>query len=299
MGGCGAVEWRGRRESGNIEDRRNSGGTRGSGGRRLSGTASVGGGLGVLAIVVVGWFFGIDLTPLLNGDPGGDGTTTQAEPLTEADQTAGQFVAVVLGDTEAIWAGVFKDQLGQTYRPVTLVLYKGVTRSPCGAASGATGPFYCPGDRKVYLDTAFFSTMATELGARGDFAMAYVVAHEVGHHVQDALGILGQANEMRAQVSEAESNDISVRIELQADCLAGIWARGVKEQFGAIEAGDFEEAVNAARRIGDDTLQRNAGRVPMPESFTHGTSEQRSRWFQIGLASGLLNDCDTFSTAAP
>jgi predicted metalloprotease len=288
------VEWRGRRESGNIEDRR----TAGSSGRGRR-SAGVGGGLGVVAIVVIGWFLGVDLTPLLNSDPGAEMSTSAAEPLTEADRTAGQFVGVVLADTEAIWARVFKEQLGQTYRPVTLVLFKGVTRSPCGNASGATGPFYCPGDKKVYLDTAFFSTMAHELGAKGDFAMAYVVAHEVGHHVQDVLGILGQANEIRAQVSEVESNDISVRIELQADCLAGIWARGVRDQFGAVEKGDFEEAVNAAKRIGDDTLQRNAGRVPMPESFTHGTSAQRSKWFQVGLRSGQLNDCDTFSVDSP
>ena len=219
--------------------------------------------------------------------------------MTEADREAGQFVGVTLADTEEIWAGVFQSQLDETYRPVTLVLFKGVTQSPCGAASGATGPFYCPGDKKVYLDTDFFSTMANELGAKGDFAMAYVVAHEVGHHVQDVLGILGQASEIRAQVSEAESNDISVRVELQADCLAGIWARGVRDQFGAVQKGDFEEAVNAARRIGDDTLQRNAGRVPMPESFTHGTSAQRSRWFQIGIKSGQLADCDTFSVDNP
>jgi len=287
------MEWRGRRESRNIEDRR----TAGSSGGRGRTTAGVGGGLGVLAIVVVGWFLGVDLTPLLNGTD--SGTVTQSEPLTEADQAAGQFVGVTLADTEEIWARVFTEQLGQTYTPVTLVLFKGVTQSPCGDASGATGPFYCPGDKKVYLDTDFFSTMANELGANGDFAMAYVVAHEVGHHVQDVLGILGQANEIRGQVSEAESNEISVRIELQADCMAGIWARGVRDQFGAVEKGDFEEAVNAARRIGDDTLQRNAGRVPMPESFTHGTSAQRSSWLQVGLKSGQLGDCDTFSVDAP
>jgi uncharacterized protein len=290
------MEWRGRRQSGNIEDRRSSGG---SGGGRRTGAVSAGGGLGLLAIVVVGWFFGVDLSPILN-EMGGTGTVTQdSGPMTEADKAAGEFASVTLAYTEDIWAGVFKDQLGESYTPATMVLYKGVTQSPCGAASGATGPFYCPGDKKVYLDTDFFTTMARELGAKGDFAMAYVVAHEIGHHVQDSLGILGKANDIRARVSEEESNSISVRIELQADCLAGIWARGVQEQFGAIEKGDFEEAINAARQIGDDTLQRNAGRVPMPESFTHGTSAQRSRWFQTGLTSGLLRDCDTFNVDNP
>ena len=287
------MEWRGKRGSSNIEDRRSDGSSGGfRGGRRGAGAVSAGGGLGLVAIVVVGWFLGVDLTPLLNGTDGG---SVASEPMTEEDVAAGEFASVTLAYTEDIWAGVFQEQLGETYQPATMVLYKGVTQSPCGTASGATGPFYCPGDRKVYLDTAFFTTLARDLGAKGDFAMAYVVAHEIGHYVQDSLGILGKANEVRARVSEEESNEISVRIELQADCLAGIWARGVEEQFGAIEKGDFEEAVNAARQIGDDTLQRNAGQVPMPDSFTHGTSAQRSRWFQIGLKTGAVNDCDTFA----
>jgi predicted metalloprotease len=175
------------------------------------------------------------------------------------------------------------------------VLYKGVTQSACGGASGATGPFYCPGDRQIYLDTDFFVTLSQRLGAGGDFAAAYVVAHEVAHHVQDELGILSQANEVRAQVSEADSNAISVMIELQADCFSGIWARSVEEQFGTLEAGDVQEAMNAARQIGDDTLQRNAGRVPMPHTFTHGTSEQRQRWFATGYQTGDLDACDTFA----
>ena len=286
------MEWRGRRQSGNIEDRRSLGGGRGS--ARMAG----GGGLGVLAIVVVAYFLGFDLTPLLTGGQG-QGQGAGGAPMTEADRTAGEFASVTLAYTEEIWAGVFRDQLGERYAPVTMVLYKDVTPSPCGTASGATGPFYCPGDRKIYLDTGFFTTMARELGAKGDFAMAYVVAHEVGHYVQDALGILGQTNDLRARVSEEESNAISVRIELQADCLAGIWARQVQDRLGAIEPGDFEEAINAAKRIGDDTLQRNAGQVPMPESFTHGTSAQRARWFKAGLQSGQLADCDTFAVDEP
>lgn len=263
----------------------------------MGGAARAGGvgGVGLLVILAIGLFTGVDVTPLLNGGGGAGVEQGQGGELTAQEQAAGEFVSVVLSDTEIIWADIFKNQLRQSYQPVTLVLFGGATASPCGNASGATGPFYCPGDRKVYLDTAFFATMERELGAKGDFAMAYVVAHEVGHYVQDRLGILGQANQIRAQVSEAESNEISVRIELQADCLAGIWARQVQDRLGAIEPGDFEEAVTAARRIGDDTLQRNAGRVPMPHTFTHGTSEQRARWFMRGYKTGDIGQCDTFS----
>ncbi|MDZ4093874.1 MAG: neutral zinc metallopeptidase [Paracoccaceae bacterium] len=277
------MEWKGRRGSRNIEDRR---------GASLGRAGGVGG-VGVIAVLLIGYFLGIDVTPLLN-DPGtGSGAPTE---ITAADRAAGEFVSVTLADTEEVWAGLFRTQVGATYQPVTLVLYKDATQSACGGASGATGPFYCPGDRKVYLDTAFFTTLEQRLGAHGDFASAYVVAHEVAHHVQDELGILGRANQLRQQVSEAESNAISVRIELQADCFSGIWARGASEQFGSINQGDLEEAVNAARQIGDDTLQRNAGQRPMPHTFTHGTSEQRSRWFVQGYKSGKLDQCDTFST---
>jgi len=277
------MEWRGRRGSGNIEDRR------GVSGARAGGV----GGLGVIAVLVIGYFLGIDVTPLLNNPAAGQGGG--GVEMTAEDKAAGEFVSVVLADTEEIWAGLFQTQLGRAYDPAVLVLYKGVTNSPCGDASGATGPFYCPGDKKVYLDTDFFTTMSQQLGAHGDFAMAYVVAHEIGHHVQDELGILGKANQIRQQVSEAESNAISVRIELQADCLSGIWAREVQAQFGTIQKGDFEEAVNAAKQIGDDTLQRNAGQRPMPHTFTHGTSAQRSKWFITGLKSGQMSSCDTFS----
>ena len=279
-----AMEWKGRRQSRNIEDRRGRG--------RAGGGAAVGG-VGLLAILALGYIFGVDVTPLLN-DPGAAGGAGGAE-ITAQDRAAGEFVSVTLADTEEVWTRVFDDQLGRAYTPVVLVLYKGVTQSPCGGASGATGPFYCPGDKKVYLDTDFFATMANRLGAGGDFAAAYVVAHEVAHHVQNQLGILGKANQIRQQVSTTESNDISVRIELQADCLSGIWARGAHEQFGSVEPGDLEEAVNAARQIGDDTLQRNAGQRPMPHTFTHGTSEQRARWFLRGLKSGDLGQCDTFA----
>ncbi|MDF0594798.1 neutral zinc metallopeptidase [Psychromarinibacter halotolerans] len=280
------MRWKGRRGSANIEDRRR----RGGGGLRVGGA----GGLGVLAIVAIGYFLGVDLTPLLD-DTGLSSPPSQTRELSAAEQEAGQFVSVVLADTEEVWTEVFREQLGAEYDPATLVLFSGVTQSPCGGASGATGPFYCPADEKAYLDTAFFATMEQRLGAGGDFAAAYVVAHEIAHHVQDELGILSQANEIRQQVSEAESNAISVRIELMADCLAGVWAVRADERFDVLQGGDLDEALNAARQIGDDTLQRNAGRVPQPHTFTHGTSEQRRRWFQTGFDSGRIDTCDTFA----
>lgn len=279
------MKWRGRRESRNVEDRRGRSRTRAAGGL---------GGVGLVAVLVVGYFLGIDVTPLLQDQ--GAGQSMPPAEMTSADISAGQFVSVTLADTEEVWAHVFADQLGRQYTPATLVLFKGATSSPCGGASGASGPFYCPADNKAYLDTDFFVTLERQLGAKGDFAAAYVVAHEIAHHVQNELGILSRANEVRAQVSQADSNAVSVRIELQADCFAGIWARGAQEKFGSIDRGDLEEAVNAARQIGDDTLQRNAGQRPNPHSFTHGTSEQRSRWFVTGYQSGSLRSCDTFST---
>lgn len=292
------MEQGGRRESQNVEDRRQQGGGFGGGGG--GGGRGVGGaGLGLVAIVVVGWFFGVDLTPLLNGGQLDTGSQSSygggKTELSRADQQAAKFVSVTLAETEDIWAALFKEQVGQPYRPAVLVLYSGVTGSPCGTASGQTGPFYCPEDKKVYLDTDFFATMAQDLGAKGDFSQAYVIAHEIGHHVQDELGIPGQANQARQPVSAAKSNAISVKIELQADCFAGIWGKEVGDRFGVIQPGDFEEAVNAAHQIGDDTLQKDAGRVPRPESFTHGTSAQRMYWFQRGLKSGQMADCDTFS----
>ncbi|MBC7141376.1 MAG: neutral zinc metallopeptidase [Rhodobacteraceae bacterium] len=279
------MKWQGRRGSGNIEDR-----------RRMS--AGRAGGLGIggmLAVLAIGYFLGIDVTPLLSGGPvGGSG---QSVDLTEADMRAGEFVSVTLADTEEIWTDIFAQELGESYAPATLVLFKQVTQSPCGGASGATGPFYCPLDRKAYLDTDFFTTLAQRMGAKGDFAAAYVVAHEIAHHVQNELGILGEANRIRQQSNEAESNAISVRIELQADCFSGVWARHANERFGSLEAGDVAEAMNAAKQIGDDTLQRNAGQRPMPHTFTHGSSEQRQRWFAAGYRSGSIAACDTFSAA--
>jgi len=278
------MKWRGRRGSTNIEDRRGKGG---GGGRQLSL-------VGVFLVLGVGYFFGVDVTPLLQGT--GVGVQEQVETeITPADEKAAQFVSVTLADTEEVWAKLFREQVGQAYAPVTLVLFKGVTQSPCGGASGATGPFYCPGDKKAYLDTSFFTTLEQRMGAGGDFAAAYVIAHEVAHYVQDELGILGQANRVRGQSSEADANAISVRIELQADCFSGIWAREAQAAFGSLERGDIAEAMNAAKQIGDDTLQRDAGRVPQPHTFTHGTSEQRQRWFARGYEAGDLRECDTFS----
>lgn len=282
------MRWQGRRGSANIEDRRRMGAGR-AGGLGLG---------GVVLVLLVGYFFGIDVTPLLNGNglPGGGAIQSDVE-LTEADQRAAEFVSVTLADTEEIWTRIFRDELGATYEPATLVLFKQVTQSPCGNASGATGPFYCPLDKKVYLDTDFFATLSQRMGAGGDFAAAYVVAHEVAHHVQDELGILGKTTALRQQSSEAESNAISVMVELQADCFSGLWARHAHETFSTLEKGDIAEAMNAAEKIGDDTLMRNAGRRPMPDSFTHGTSEQRQRWFAAGFESGSLQACDTFSAA--
>ncbi|PWJ20376.1 KPN_02809 family neutral zinc metallopeptidase [Jannaschia seohaensis] len=285
------MRWKGRRGSVNIEDRRRRG-------RGDSGWLGPVGGGGLLIILLLGWFLGIDVSPLLNGLSQVQPQTAEVEErtLTPAEIEEGQFVSVVLADTEAVWGEVFDRQVGESYDPATLVLFSEITQSPCGGASGATGPFYCPADRKAYLDTAFFTTMERRLGAGGDFAAAYVVAHEIAHHVQNELGILGQANALRARVSDAQSNAISVRIELQADCFAGIWAHGAQAQFGALEPGDVEEAVNAARQIGDDTLARVSGRVPQPHTFTHGTSEQRARWFMTGYRAGDILACDTFST---
>ncbi len=281
------MKWRGRRGSGNIEDRRRRSGMRRSGG--------IGGVAGVL-ILLAGLYFGVDTSQFVDLGGSGGSTSVQSAEITPADERAAEFVSVTLADTEEVWADIFARQVGQPYNPPTLVLFKGQTQSACGGASAATGPFYCPPEQKAFLDTEFFTTLENRLGAGGDFAAAYVVAHEIAHHVQNELGILGQVNQMRARMSEADSNAMSVRVELQADCFSGIWARAAQQRFGSLERGDIEEAMNAAAQIGDDTLQRNAGQVVRPHTFTHGTSEQRQRWFLRGLESGNLSDCDTFST---
>jgi predicted metalloprotease len=250
---------------------------------------------GVLIVLAVSYFTGIDLTPLLSGGGTVTSQPSQSRELTAAEEQAGAFSAQVLATTEEVWSDIFPARFGEPYDPPVMVLYSGVTQSPCGGASGATGPFYCPADEKAYLDTEFFATMRDQLGAEGDFAAAYVIAHEVAHHVQNELGILPQVNAARQRASQAEANALTVRLELQADCLSGVWASRVG---GLMERGDLQEALNAARQIGDDTLQRRAGRVPQPHTFTHGTSEQRQRWFATGFEAGDPEACDTFNASS-
>ncbi len=270
---------KGIRRSRNIEDRRRS---------SAGGKAGIGG-VGLLIVLAIGYFAGVDVLPLLEGQ-GGPQPGVQRE-LTAEEQRAADFTARVLATTEDVWAGIFPAQVGADYKPPVLVMYAGITQSPCGNASGATGPFCCPEDQKAYVDTEFFTTMSQRLGASGDFAAAYVIAHEVAHHVQNELGILGQVNAARGQVSRERANALTVRLELQADCLSGVWARHVD---GLLEPGDIDEALNAARMIGDDHLQKRAGRVPQPHTFTHGTSEQRAKWFAKGYKTGQIAACDTW-----
>ena len=295
------MRWQGNRESDNVEDRREDGGMGGGlggGGLPIGGRGlSLG---GIVLALVVSWIFGINpltVLGLLNG-----GGLPQSAPV--ATQPAGQrgapqdeearFVTTVLASTEDVWTEQFA-QAGKTYEKPTLVLFRGATRTACGAGEAAMGPFYCPGDRKVYIDLSFYDTLRQQLGAPGDFAQAYVIAHEVGHHVQNLLGITGKVDALRARQSEVQANATSVRVELQADCLAGVWAQHAEARQHWLDQGDVEEALNAASRIGDDALQRAAqGRV-VPESFTHGSSQQRVAWFQRGLAQGRIGDCDTFS----
>jgi len=279
------MQWRGRRGSGNIEDRRGMG---------AAGAGGVGV-VGMLAILAVGYFFGIDITPLVQGmDQGQPG---QSRPLTEEDRQWGEFVSVVLADTEEVWAPVLPEQAGIGYVEPKLVLFTGVVQSACGGASAAMGPFYCPGDQRVYLDTDFFDMMASRMGAGGDFAYAYVIAHEVGHHVQNLTGTLGETSRLRSRLGERDANQISVLTELQADCYAGIWAREAQQRFGTLEAGDLEEAMGAAEAVGDDVIQSNAGRTPVLDSFTHGSAAQRQEWLMRGFNSGDMAQCDTFKAA--
>lgn len=283
----------GRRESENVEDRR------GQGGRMPMGRAGVGG-LGLIAIVVLSLIFGVDPTQLLGQleqqQPGTE--TAPGQPYQESAEEAKRsaFIKVVLADTEDVWTEIFKNS-GKTYEKPTLVLFSGIVQSDCGVAQSAAGPFYCPRDNKVYLDLSFYDEMATKLGAGGDFAFAYVVAHEVGHHVQTLLGTSAKVQAMRQQASEEESNALSVKLELQADCLAGVWANHTEKQKHVLEQGDIEEALGAAAAVGDDRLQKAAQGYVVPESFTHGSAAQRAKWFRQGLQTGDPNQCDTFGAA--
>jgi len=292
------MKWEGNRQSENVEDRRNDGGD--AGGRRpMIGRRGIGVGTIVIALVA-GWVFGINpltvLGMLSGGDPGPTSSAPAAQPAgprEPAADPATAFARTVLADTEDVWAAVFK-QAGGSYDQPTLVLFRGRTSTACGLGESASGPFYCPGDRKVYVDLAFFDTLRTRLGAPGDFAQAYVIAHEVGHHVQNLLGVTGKVDAMRGKVPQAQMNAMSVRVELQADCLAGVWAHHSQQGKGWLEKGDIEEAMNAAAQIGDDTLQRKSQGTVVPESFTHGSSQQRMTWFRRGLDGGAVKSCNTF-----
>ncbi len=291
------MRWQGRKGSGNIEDRRGSGS---GGGRRRAGRTAGGLGLGTIILIIIAMLFGVDPSGLigLTGD-GGSGAAVTSAPTTgqtgtQPNDELGQFVSVVLAETEDTWNRIFRQQLNRNYREPTLVLFRGQTRSACGAASSATGPFYCPADSKVYIDLSFYRQLRDRFQAPGDFAMAYVIAHEVGHHIQNLLGITTEMQRQRSRISRTEYNELSVRLELQADYLAGVWAHHT-EKKNLLDAGDIEEAIRAAAAIGDDRLQKQAQGYAVPETFTHGTSEQRMRWFMKGYQSGTLEGGDTFS----
>lgn len=293
------MKWRGNRESSNVEDRRGQPG--GGGGFRMGGGRI---GIGTVAIaLVVSLLFDINPLTVLNILSGGGGeytTTSQSQtpatPRAAPQDEMGKFVSVVLADTEDVWTELFAAQ-GRTYAEPRLVLFRGSVPTACGQGQSAMGPFYCPGDSKVYIDLGFYETLKNELGAPGDFAQAYVIAHEVGHHVQNLLGISRQVQEMRGRVSQVQYNALSVKTELQADCFAGVWAHHAQRTRQILEDGDIEEAMNAAAKIGDDALQKKSqGRV-VPDSFTHGTSRQRMDWFQRGFQTGQMGRCNTFDAA--
>jgi len=299
------------RESSNVEDRRGSGGFGGGGGFRRGGVGIPlrGGSLVTIAVIVgIGWLLGVNPLQMLAMLTGGGGSFTQEESYQPSspqgsrtsqgsgiDDAGKQFVAKVLGSTEDVWSEIFAAG-ARSYTPTPLVLFSGATQSACGSASSASGPFYCPVDGKVYIDLAFYRELRDRFGAPGDFAQAYVIAHEVGHHIQQLVGVLPAFNRERQQVSREEANELSVRVELQADCYAGIWANRTDQQ-GLLEAGDIDEALNAATQIGDDTIQKRTQGHVVPDSFTHGTSAQRRAWFDRGYKTGRMDQCDTFSGA--
>lgn len=279
------MRWRGERQSSNIEDRRGM----------SAGKVAVGGGLGTVLLLIIALIFGADPRQLLEQLPTEPSSEVQSSrPLNLEEEKAKQFVSVVLAKSEDVWHNVFQ-QNGRQYREPTLVLFTDRVDSACGRAGAAVGPFYCPGDEKVYIDLSFYEELRRRFNAPGDFAQAYVIAHEVGHHVQNLLGISDRVDAMRGRVSEAEYNQLSVRLELQADFFAGVFARYVKDQ-GVLEPGDIEEALTAASAIGDDKIQRQQTGYVVPDSFTHGSSEQRLRWFKRGYDSGDIRQGDTFNT---
>jgi predicted metalloprotease len=278
------MRWESGRRSDNVEDQR---------GRRAS-RGLVGGGLGAIVLVVVAMLFGVDPRLLLQGVPdGGGGAAVEPYQPTPEEARLADFVRVVLGDTEDTWTELFR-AAGGTYELPVLVLFSGSVRSACGYADAAVGPFYCPGDHRVYIDLSFYQEMQARFGAPGDFAQAYVIAHEVGHHVQTLIGVAEQVHAARGRATQEEANALSVRQELQADCFAGVWAFHAQRARNILEQGDLEEALNAAAAIGDDRLQRQSQGYVVPESFTHGTSEQRMRWFREGFRTGETARCDTF-----
>jgi hypothetical protein len=288
------MKWEGNRESDHVEDRRGEGGSSGGGG----GFGGRGIGIGSIAIALVAsYFLGVNpmtvLSLLSGGSPVAQSQQAPA-PKPPADDYMAKFVSTVLADTEDVWKDVFSKG-GATYQEPRLVLFRGAIPTACGQGQAAMGPFYCPGDQKVYIDLDFYKTLKDRLGAPGDFAQAYVIAHEVGHHVQNLLGISAKMDQMRGRVSQTEFNGLSVRLELQADCFAGVWANHAQAARQLLEQGDVEEAMNAAAKIGDDALQRAGGGAVVPDSFTHGTSAQRQRWFDNGLKNGSVKRCDTFS----
>jgi predicted metalloprotease len=277
------MRWQGRQGSGNVEDRRGRGGL------------AIGGGIGGVIVLVLSLLFGGNPSDILNGGGGQPAAEqgTGASGNTAAQDEKGQFVSVVLKDTEDVWNKLFREQLGQDYREPRLVLFSGRDQSGCGTATAATGPFYCPADQKVYIDLSFYDQLRSRFQAPGDFAMAYVIAHEVGHHIQNQLGISGQVHQQQ-QLGKAEANALSVRLELQADFLAGVWAHHAQEMKNILETGDIEEALGAANAIGDDRLQMESQGYVVPDAFTHGTSEQRMYWFKKGFKTGDINQGDTF-----
>jgi uncharacterized protein len=300
------MDLRDQEESQNVEDVRGSSG--GGGGFQFRPVHGIG--LGTIAIALIGgWALGINPLQILGLLSGGDVSGTQSTPTQQAADQAAQssaaddtedpqkkFVSQMLRSTEVVWTDTFQ-QMGRTYENPKLRLFRDSYPTACGQGQAAAGPFYCPNDRMVYLDLGFFDLMTQQLNAPGQFAHAYVIGHEVGHHVQNLLGILGKVDAQRAHASDAESNSLSVKLELQADCFAGVWARRAQQERGwRLQSGDIETALNAAQQIGDDTLQRKARGTVVPESFTHGTSAQRVSWFKRGVDSGDINQCDTFGT---